>query len=44
MWKNFVKIFKEEGATNVVWVMDYSNNILKTPELAVKLWPEDNVV
>lgn len=44
MWANFVKIFEEQEADNVVWVMDYSFSIRNEPQLAVDLWPEGNVV
>ena len=27
MWANFVKIFKEEGVDNVIWIMDYSADV-----------------
>ena len=41
MIRNFDRIFKEKGADNVIWVMDYSWNIRDTPDLAVGLWPQD---
>ena len=44
MWANFVRIFEEEGADNVVWVMDYSVKIREHFDVAEKLWPENNVV
>lgn len=44
MWENFVRIFEEEGTDNVVWVMDYSAAIKKNWQLAVDLWPSDDVV
>lgn len=46
MWKNFVRIFNDEGVDNVVWIMDYSFNIRLDggAEAAAELWPEDNVV
>ena len=44
MWKNFVRIFEEEGADNVVWIMDYSFKIKDRNQIAIDLWPEDNVV
>lgn len=44
MWKNFVKIFKKNKVDNVVWVMDYSFEIQYNPELAIRMWPDDEVV
>ena len=44
MWRNFVRIFNDVGADNVVWIMDYSYNIRFDNDLAVRLWPENNVV
>ena len=41
MIRRFDTLFKEEEATNVIWVMDYSWNIRDTPDLAVELWPQD---
>ena len=44
MWKNFVRIFEKEGVDNVVWIMDYSFNVRNQLQVAIDLWPEDNVV
>lgn len=44
MWRNFVRIFNDNEVENVVWVMDYSYEIRLNPQLAVELWPENNVV
>ena len=45
MWKNFVRIFEEEiEVENVVWVMDYSFNVRDHPDVAVRMWPDDNKV
>ena len=41
MWDNFALIFEEEGADNVVWVMDYSWDIREKFELADLLWPKN---
>lgn len=45
MYLNFVKVFQEfeGGVDNVVWVMDYSFEIRTNPDLAVELWPGDDV-
>ena len=40
MWANFAKIFEEEGADNVVWVMDFSWDIRENLWIADLLWPE----
>ena len=44
MWKNFVRIFDDNQVDNVEWIMDYSFNIRDNPDLAIALWPDDEVV
>ena len=45
MYANYVKIFKEAGVDNAVFVMDYSMNIAFTfDEVAKALWPDNNAV
>ena len=39
--RNFDKIFREEGADNAVWAIDYSWFIQDNPDFAVDLWPQD---
>ena len=41
MYAHFVKIFEEEGATNVVYGVDYAWQIQYYPELAIDLYPQD---
>jgi hypothetical protein len=43
MWQNVEKIFREQGATNVVWAMDYMSD----PNydcMVPQLWPGNNLV
>ena len=44
MWANFVEKFESKGVSNVVWIMDFSFEIRENIELAVKIWPDNNVV
>ena len=41
MWDTFDMIFKEEGADNVVWVMDFSWDIRDNLWIADLLWPQN---
>ena len=41
MIRRFDTIFKEEGAENAVWVMDYSWEIRDKLDLAADIWPQD---
>ena len=41
MWERFDRIFQEEGATNAVYVMDFSWDIRDDLHLADLLWPRN---
>lgn len=41
MWKNVAAIFYKEGASNAVFVMDYSGGLFKHFEMAQALWPAE---
>lgn len=45
MWQNVEKIFREHGATNVIWTMDYqapAHGLFSC--LVTQLWPGNNLV
>ena len=41
VWHHFVEIFEEEGATNAVYVLDFSWDIRDNLDLIELLWPKD---
>lgn len=46
MWDDFLRIFEEEGATNVIWAMEFSANMKakKNFAYAAKIWPNSDKI
>jgi len=46
MWDDFLRIFEEEGVTNVIWAMEFSNTMKakKNFAYAAKIWPSSDKI